>query len=59
MDTLEPTPDIQVVFNPDHVVSQICFENAHDIAQLLSLEQPEVALALFNELLFWKESGRF
>lgn len=59
MDIIEPIPDLQVIFNPDYVVSQICFENAHDIAYLLALEQPVVAEALFNELLFWKETGRF
>lgn len=58
MDTLDTTPDIQIVFNADHVVSQICFENTHDIAQLLAVTDPIVATALLDELLYWRSAGR-
>lgn len=48
---------LQVVFNADHVCSQICFENTHDIAQYLSIDNPTVATALLDELLYWRSVG--
>lgn len=58
MDTLEPTPDIQVVFTAEHVCSQIVFENTHDIAQTLAVTNPATATALLEELLYWRSTGR-
>ena len=49
---------LQVVFNADHVCSQICFENTHDIAQYLTVDNPTVATALLDELLYWRSVGR-
>lgn len=49
---------LQVVFNADHVCSQICFENTHDIAQYLAVDNPTVATALLDELLYWRSVGR-
>lgn len=57
MDNLDTTSSLQVVFNADHVCSQICFENTHDIAQYLSVDNPTVATALLDELLYWRSVG--
>lgn len=58
MDALDTTPDIQIIFNADHVADQICFENTHDIAQYLTVTNPTVATALLEELLYWRSTGR-
>lgn len=58
MDNLDHTPDIQIIFDATHICSQICFENTHDIAQYLTIDNPTVATALLDELLYWRSVGR-
>ncbi|MBD3750728.1 MAG: hypothetical protein IE931_14670 [Sphingobacteriales bacterium] len=44
-------------FLPEDIVNKITFENTHEIAYLLSMEQPVVATALLEELLYFREKN--
>ena len=46
------------IATPYDIASIITFENSHLVAQALALETPEIAKALYEELDYWKQTGR-
>lgn len=58
MDYLDEEEFELPLVNVEYISDMIIFENANYVAEYLSQDNPEVATALLEELLYWREKGR-